>query len=146
MNDISYILNNVLKPISKDKTKFIILRYWKQIIGDKYYKYCKPSRTYYNKKEDAYTITIVVNNSSLATYISASELYIIENIKLYTGFDKINKIKIKQDIIEIEEAEIYDRDLSPENNERKKCVNKLIDNIENENLKNSLYKLGMNIS
>ncbi|MFC1659374.1 DciA family protein [Pseudomonadota bacterium] len=144
---ISYAIRDVLKPISKkfSTSLHLIKQNWKDIIGEEYYRYCKAEKLSFSKKKEGNNkLTISVFNTAISMYISGNELYIIDKINSYFGKKLIHKIQLKHDprIVEDVKFELFKRKI-PE--DKKQTLNKSIDGVKNNELKESLYNLGKEI-
>lgn len=113
-----------------------IHRYWKSIMGSTISKICVPS--YLSKN----ILTITVVDSSWAYEINMQKLIIIKKIKEKTSLD-IESIRTVVGDIESEETKNIEKEIYL-NDEEIEYINleaKTIENIDNENIKETFKKL-----
>jgi hypothetical protein len=143
---LSYSLDKVTKPIIKQNgiydTK--LLAEWQNIVGSDVASYTMPYKIAVQKsaKGQEKILFLYVYNSALATKLSFLHDIIVEKISAYLGYKLVSKIKLVQkppynnaDYM----RDIYEPEISPE---RKLCLQKMTDLIQDNELNEALFKLG----
>jgi hypothetical protein len=142
----SDILSNINPIILKKKKKNFNIIYnlrknWKKIIGEKYYPFTAIRDLKINR-ENQKILHIEIYNSTIAFLLSSEMENIIENIKIYYGYQAIDNIKFiqKPRNIEIKKEKIGKIDSDIE-----EYLEQSLSNIQNRELKDILLKLGREI-
>jgi hypothetical protein len=142
----SNILSNINPIILKKKKKNFNIIYnlrknWKKIIGEKYYPFTAIRDLKINR-ENQKILHIEIYNSTIAFLLSSEMENIIENIKIYYGYQAIDNIKFiqKPRNIEIKKEKIGKIDSDIE-----EYLEQSLSNIQNRELKDILLKLGREI-
>jgi len=111
-----------LKNYNYNPALLILNKNWSNILGEKYYKYCKPKKVFFKKNQKNNGILYLeVYNPVLSMYIDSNKKFILDKINMLFGYKAIGDIKIKQVPKIIEEY-------------CKKKVAKVIDKKEEEEL------------
>ena len=135
-------LSLFLKPVIKqNKKEFSLLtalvKNWQSIIGDKYHKLCYP-KSVSSSREGNVSLTIGAYNPAIGFFLKNNSPLILERIASFYGYKMVNKINIKQEPQDIEnnqnQIKLTDK--------QEKYLKKQIANIEDQNLAESLSKLG----
>ncbi|CAO6131944.1 Protein of unknown function DUF721/UPF0232 [Candidatus Pelagibacterales bacterium] len=126
----SLLPENANKILKKDGfVYFEIIKNWKNIVGEKMFKYVAPFKIKKINNENILSINV---NKNVMIEIEYSRDQIIEKINSYLGFKAIHKIQI---ISKDSSLEIKKKITLSEN------ILKKINEIENENLKKIFLRL-----
>ncbi|MBR1604615.1 MAG: DUF721 domain-containing protein [Alphaproteobacteria bacterium] len=149
-------LAQTLMPLTKkimSKHGFIetdIITNWDNIVSEQLAQYCSPLKIEFPKdKKNNGRLLLQVISGAFALEISHREKYILDKINTYFGYQAVSSIKILQnnEMTAIVEQNNKNQDLSkgyisPEDEEKIKNLTK---DINNQNLKEILIKLGHSI-
>jgi hypothetical protein len=144
-------LSQILDPlmIKKSHIETSLALYWPEIIGEKYAQSSRPLTVTWPRAYTPHTqfqsgcLTIASENSAILE-LQHQTPQLIEKINKYFGYCVINSIKIKQ--TSLEKFKNRPVKTAPKISlEQEKSVKKIVDLIENEDLKKSLQQLGLNI-
>lgn len=123
----------------------VINRNWMDIIGEQYYKYCKPERVYFRKNQKGNGILyVVVYSPVLSMYIDSNKRFILDKVNRFFGYQAVADIKIKQTPKIVEEYCKKKVAKNIKKNEKERLLSNLKDDMDEE-LKSSLKELGENI-
>jgi hypothetical protein len=142
----SDILSNINPIILKKKKKNFNIIYnlrknWKKIIGEKYYPFTAIRDLKINR-ENQKTLHVEIYNSTIAFLLSSEVENIIENIKIYYGYQAIDNIKFIQKPRYIE---LKDNKIEKIDSDIEEYLEQSLSYIQNEELKEILLKLGRKI-
>lgn len=118
-----------------------ITKNWSDIVGKKYEKLCYPKLIRFTKAEKTASLTIAVYNPSIGFFLESNSEVIIERIATLYGFKSVAKIIIKQEPKNISQNKIERKLSSKQENSLKENIK----NISDQNLAETLEKLGKNI-
>lgn len=145
MHQIGQYVNKLTKHLFKHKNplEYQIFTNWEMIIGKEFVNYTFPLKLTSNKYCKG-LLYIEVYSSSLATRLHYMEPIIIEKIAIYFGYKLVEKLKIIQKPLPIFEDALQLSDKNDTTISNPKLI-KLLDNIEDKELKNLLFALGCSI-
>lgn len=137
----------VLDPVLCKRTGLSVklLEYWSQIVGCDIAECTMPLRIVWSRRlhqdEDFYPATLIIAcESFFAPKLMHEISELIQRINSFFGYIAINRIKIEQkQIVSVIDSSKKARTISEEDKNR---VRKMLQNIENETLCQSLYELG----
>lgn len=140
-------ISKIIKPISKKKKdNFIILntleKNWETFVGEKYYKFCYPKKIQFNTNNKT-VLFIVSHNAAAAFALESQQNLVIEKIAIYFGYKLVSNIKISQELREISLPKAQKKLILAEKDED--LIAHQIENIQDQNLKEILQKLGKEI-
>jgi hypothetical protein len=140
-------LEHLLKPLfhgSKKEFIFInnLVKNWPEIIGKKYADFCYPKSVSFSKDKGSSKLTIAVYNSAVGFFLENNCEIILERIATFYGFKSISKIIIKQEPKNVKSHQATDIKLSQS---KEKFLQEKISEISDENLAETLQKLGREI-
>lgn len=115
-----------------------LIKYWSEIVGKKYEKFCSPLNISFDKESQA-KLTVAVFNPAVGFVIENSQDLILERIARLYGFKAIKKIIIKQQPKEINQTRKEEVKLSAK--EERIVAQKIIE-IEDKALAETLFNLG----
>ena len=142
MKDINYLVRDIVKPITKNYSPVLLIltRNWENIIGEKYADFCEVEKVSFqkNKKNDG-TIYIKAFNNVISFYIENNKEFILEKINAIFGYSLISKIFIKQTPKIIKQ---YQQNTKKISDNDKQFLISITQNLEENELKDSLNKLG----
>ena len=153
--DLQSIAQTLL-PLAQDilgKNGFVetdILTNWDEIIGEQLANYSFPQKIVFqkNKKNDG-CLYLTVPSGAFAVEIQHREKYILEKINRYFGYNAVSSLKIIQNNeLEIDNHHHQTKQqntLSQLSEEQKETIKNITNEINNENLKEILIKLGHSI-
>ncbi|MDD2839565.1 MAG: DciA family protein [Rickettsiales bacterium] len=142
MKDINFIIRDIIKPITKNFSPvlLILIRNWKNIIGEKYYEFCEVKSISFPKgKKNGGTIYINAFNNVISFYIENNKYYILEKINSIFGYGLISDIKIKQ-LPKV--VQRYKANIIKLSDNDTKIIDNLTSDVSNSELKKSLKNLG----
>lgn len=148
LQSVEQKLSSLLKPIFQgSKKEFILInnlvKNWDEIIGKKYAKFCYPKSVVFAKdKSSQAKLTVAVHNSAVGFFLESNSEIIIERIASFYGFKSIAKIIIKQEPKNIDGLRAENLRLDEP---RENFLSEKISEIKDENLAESLKKLGREI-
>lgn len=142
MKDINYLVRDIVKPITKNYSPVLLIltRNWENIIGEKYADFCEVEKVSFqkNKKNDG-TIYIKAFNNVISFYIENNKEFILEKINAIFGYSLISKIFIKQTPKIVKQ---YQQNTKKISDNDKQFLADITQNLEENELKDSLNKLG----
>ncbi len=120
-----------------------ILTNWEQIVGEELASFCLPLKLDNKKK----TLSISTAGGAFALELKQRQNIILEKINSFLGFNAVTDLKIIQNSHNISAAQ------KPQENKHKKLVtaeqqnyiDNLVKDVDNQELKNILTKLGQDI-
>jgi hypothetical protein len=120
-----------------------IIKDWEKIVGSEYVHSIYPEKiTFSAGKRNHGTLIVKASSHSTALIFQHIHSYIIDRINMYYGYRAIDKIKVivgKIDINLQNTEKPKEIDISEE---KEKSIETLIGNIDNQDLKDSLKRLG----
>jgi hypothetical protein len=132
-----------LKKHNYHPALLILNKNWLEVIGERYYKYCKPERVYFRKNQKGNGILyVVVYNPVLAMYIESNKNFILDKVNRFFGYKAIADIKIKQTPKIVEEYCKKKKAKALDKKEKDKIISK-IDKNTNDDLKKELMDFGL---
>lgn len=144
---LDHKISKIIKPISKKKKdNFVILnsltKNWREIVGEKYYRYCYPQKVQFNTNKKT-VLFVGCYNAAVAFALEGQQNYILEKIAVYFGYKIIANIKISQDLREIE---VQKSKIEPIVDEKsQEIIEENIKEIADKDLQETLRKLGKHI-
>ncbi|WP_455478585.1 DUF721 domain-containing protein [Bartonella sp. B10] len=144
---ISEMVSEILDPVLRKRTgiNVALIEYWSQIIGHDIGEYTIPLRIIWNRYANQYETfqpaTLVVaceGRAALKLMHETSEL--LHRINVFFGYIAIDRIKIEQRCISVF-TDHPPMKLVPSEKD-KEYIGKMLEEIENDSLRHSLYKLG----
>ncbi|ABM45638.1 hypothetical protein H704_00383 [Bartonella bacilliformis Peru38] len=144
---LSETVAGILDPILRKRTglNMALVEHWPQIAGFDVAEYTMPLKIIWGYRSSQDEIfqpaTLVVaceGFSALKLMHETGEL--IQRINSFFGYVAINRIKIEQKQVDIRVDQL--RVKSALNEKDKKRIEKMLDGVENKNLRQSLYELG----
>jgi len=149
-------LAQTLKPLTKrilGKNGFIetdIITNWENIVSEQLAQYCSPIKIEFPRdKKNNGRLLLQATSGAFALEISHREKYILDKINTYFGYNAVSSIKILQnnemtaeEIKLPENGDLSENYVSPEDEEK---IKNLTNDINNQNLKEILIKLGHSI-
>ncbi len=140
---LSIQINALTKKIlgKRGFTNADLLMHWSDIIGKELAKGVKPDKITYpkNTREEA-ILHVRVGAGSFAVVVEHQKKILLDRINTFLGYNGIQDIKIKQDLIEIKSPEPEKKERILTVDEEKQLEEKL-KNIKDENLKEKLYNI-----
>lgn len=120
---------------------------WKDMVGTEIQKFCMPIKTKYDPRSSIRTLYVETPVGGFALEIQHKERYLLDKINAYFGYTAIHKINVSQNTdmrpLQIPETkEIKERNLS---NEEQEFLSGMVGEINDENLREILLKVGKNI-
>jgi len=86
-----------LKNHNYNPALLILNKNWLEIIGERYYKYCKPEKIYFKKNQKGNGVLyVVVYSPVLSMYIDSNKNFILDKINTFFGYKAVADLKIKQ--------------------------------------------------
>lgn len=149
-------LAQTLLPLAQDllgKNGFVetdILTNWDEIIGGQLADFSFPQKIVFqkNKKNDG-CLYLIVPSGAFAVEIQHREKYILEKINRYFGYNAVSSLKIIQnndlDLEDYRHIKTENKQLPHLSEEQKETIKNITNEINNENLKEILIKLGHSI-
>ena len=140
-------ISSIIKPLlRKQKDNFIIIsnlkKIWPEIIGEKFQPFCTPYKINFERgKKNNATLYIRAYNPSIAFYLESDSNRIIEKIAAYYGYKIIAKIKIEQQLRNIE-TDKKEQNITIIDENQQKIIDDLSAKINDPELKSVLKKLG----
>lgn len=145
-------ITDALKPLFKgDKKQFLIInniaKNWEKIVGKKYAKLCYPKSINFaraKKKGEKATakLTIAVYNSAVGFFLQSNSEMLLEKIAMLYGYKAVHKITVKQ---EAKEVKGFFREEVRLPQEKEQVLQADLDGVEDEELKETLLRLGRDI-
>ena len=142
MKDINYLVRNIVKPITKNYSPVLLIltRNWENIIGEKYAEFCEVEKVSFQKnKKNNGIIYIKAFNNVISFYIENNKEFILEKINAIFGYSLISKIFIKQTPKIVKQ---YQQNTKKISDNDKQFLADITQNLEENELKDSLNKLG----
>ena len=142
MKDINYLVRDIVKPITKNYSPVLLIltRNWENIIGEKYADFCEVEKVSFQKnKKNNGIIYIKAFNNVISFYIENNKDFILEKINAIFGYSLISKIFIKQTPKIIKQ---YQQNTKKISDNDKQFLAEITKNLEKNELKDSLNKLG----
>lgn len=144
--NIEYQISSIIKPImGKKKDNFIILsnliKVWRDIAGEKLYQFCEPYKIKFEKDKKNFGILYIkAFDPSTAFYLESISNEIVEKICAYYGYKIISKIRIQQELKNLNLIQNNDKKRSLDEKSQKIIADQTI-NIKDSELKDTLVKL-----
>ncbi len=143
LKNIENVISNLLGPIaSKNNKKYNIIsnlvKNWPDIVGKKYCEFCQPNKISFTKDSGNIKLTISAFNSATGFFLKNNSEILIERIASFYGYKAIYKIHIKQEPKMIVNNQSKILEISKNKQE---FVNNVIQNIDDNELKNKLRNL-----
>jgi len=149
-------LGQALLPLAQNilgKNGFVetdILTNWEEIIGRQLAQYSFPQKIVFQKdKRNDGCLHLAVSSGAFAVEIQHREKYILEKINCYFGYNAVSSLKIIQNhelnINDYRVQNTKSQQLSPISEAEAEQIKNISNDINNENLKEILIKLGHSI-
>lgn len=130
---------------AEDMVEVDIMLNWIDIIGDNISSYCRPLKAKFNPKNNCRTVYVEVPAGGFALEIQHKEKYIIEKINSYFGYNAIHKLNISQNMNMQIKKNISKDEKVELNDDEKKYLLELTNDIKEDKLKEILTKLGESV-
>ncbi|ATP12066.1 DUF721 domain-containing protein [Bartonella henselae] len=144
---LSEIIFKMLDPILRKRTglNVALIENWSQIAGRDIAEHTVPLKIIWKRRVDQDEIfqpgtLIVACEGFVALKLIHETAELIHRINVFFGYIALNRIKIEQRSVSVFSNQLP-RKLSLSVKE-KKCVEKMLEGVENESLRQSLYELG----
>lgn len=141
---------SLLDPVLRKKTGLSVelIEHWPHLVGEHIAQSTLPLKIIWPRRmsiDDPFKpATLVVGCESYAAMILTHEnIEILQRINAFFGYVAINRIKIEQCVVKQDAVKPNGRAVVDETD--RKVVGELTRQIENEELRNSLYNLGLAI-
>ncbi len=143
-------IENLIKNLlgTKSFVSYDILKNWSDIVGEELAAYCLPKKIDFKKDaRDNGTLYLMVNSGAFALEISHQTPVILEKINTYFGYRAVEKIKIIQvDNFCFSHDKKNTADTTKKklvNKDKESYISKIIEGIEDEDLKERLRSLAV---
>jgi hypothetical protein len=141
--NISQTVRHITKKIvgKKGFVEVDIISKWETIVGKELAENVIPQKIIFKKgRRDGGTLYVLVSNGAFALELQHKEQVVISRINSFFGYRAIEKINISQGYWEVKKQEKKENKIDKiEKNEK---VEKTVSSIENQELKDTLEKLG----
>lgn len=149
-------LSQTLLPLAQNilgKNGFVetdIITNWAEIIGEQLAQYSFPQKIDFpkNKKNDG-CLHLTVPSGAFAVEIKHREKYILDKINTYFGYNAVSSLKIIQNnelcLDDYKTKQIKTKNLPQISKEDSEFIKNISNEINNQNLKEILIKLGHSI-
>ncbi|MBX4336118.1 DUF721 domain-containing protein [Bartonella raoultii] len=144
---LSETASQILDPVLRKRTglNIALIEHWPQIVGYDIGEYTMPLKILWKRRADQDEVfepaTLIVaceGYSALKLLHETDEL--LHKINGFLGYIAINRIKIEQRHISIRTNHLPRKPALSEKD--KKYIEQMLEEVENKNLRQSLYKLG----
>ena len=148
LNRLSRTLDSFSRKIlgSRGFVEVDILTEWDKIVGSELAQYSFPQKISFGKEKNNGTLYLAVPSGAYALELQQRSKFIIDKINTYFGYNAVSNIKIIQNagMVPLQLPQEKKHKISV-TQEQKDQITALTNEINNEDLKNILIKLGENI-
>lgn len=148
LNSLSRTLDSFSRKIlgARGFVEVDILTEWDKIVGPELAQYSFPQKINFGKEKNNGTLYLAVPSGAYALELQQRSKYIIDKINTYFGYNAVSNIKIIQNsgMVPLQQPQKTAQKISV-TKEQKEQITALTNEINNEDLKNILIKLGENI-
>lgn len=148
LNSLSRTLDSFSRKIlgSRGFVEVDILTEWDKIVGSELAQYSFPQKISFGKEKNNGTLYLAVPSGAYALELQQRSKFIIDRINTYFGYNAVSNIKIIQNagMVPLQLPQEKKHKISV-TQEQKDQITALTNEINNEDLKNILIKLGENI-
>ncbi|WP_019220550.1 DUF721 domain-containing protein [Bartonella senegalensis] len=144
---LSETVFKMLDPVLRKRTglNVTLIENWSQIVGRDIAKHTVPLKIIWKRRVDQDEIfqpgtLVVACEGFVALKLMHETEELIQRINGFFGYVALNRIKIEQRRVSVLSDQLP-RKLSVSEKD-KKCVKKMLEGVENESLRQSLYELG----
>lgn len=145
MRSLRQIISKLTDPIYQQQgfIRSTIIMDWKLIVGSRFSQYCQPEKITFPFERKTGGRLVLRTTSSFATGLQYEEPVIIEKINQYFGYGAVEKIIIRHGPIDKGGANGLPRKKLDEKTAQE--ITQAVGSIENTNLRDALYNLGVGI-
>ncbi|MBO5997855.1 MAG: DUF721 domain-containing protein [Alphaproteobacteria bacterium] len=120
-----------------------LIAHWSDIVGEKLAVAVKPDKISFPKNDRMNgTLYVRVQSGAFATVLEHQKNIVLDRINTFFGYDALSNIKIQQDA-QIEIKKPSEQTIPKElTEEQKEMLQKKLEGITDETLKNQLYEIG----
>lgn len=123
-----------------------IVQDWQKIVGADYANSIFPEKiTFPARKRNHGVLTVKASSHSTALIFQHIHAYVIDRINMYYGYRAIDKIKVIVGKVHIPAQEVQEIKKINISKTEENTIEKLVENIDNKELKESLKNLGRRI-